>query len=134
MKLAYAPENSPHSLEFKFQFADQVSDQSYLGLTDAHIQSAPLRRYGVSGLDQITTDHDQTIVRYSYAPTDRLTVSFTAYNNTHARNWFKSEGMDFDGSESAAEFSRTSWSSINRRDQSKPDVVRGCIGRALENS
>ena len=63
-------------------------------------------------LDRITTDHDQTIVRYSYAPTDRLTASFTAYNNTRARNWFKSKGMDSDGSESAAEFSRTSWSSI----------------------
>lgn len=112
VKLAYSPEHSPHSLEFKFQFADQVSDQSYLGLTDAHFHSAPLRRYGVSGLDRITTDHDQTIFRYTFAPTDRLTVSFTAYNNTHARNWFKTEGLDFDGSESAAEFSRTSWSSI----------------------
>ena len=111
-KIAYAPGDSPHRIELKVQFADQKSNQSYLGLTDAHFQLAPLRRYGVSALDQIVTNHDQSILRYSYAPSDRLALSFTAYNNEHARNWFKTEGMDFNGSENAAEFSRTSWSSI----------------------
>ena len=111
-KIGYAPDNSPHRIELKVQFADQESNQSYLGLTDAHFQLAPLRRYGVSALDRIVTNHDQAILRYGYSPSDRLTLSFTAYNNKHARNWFKTEGMDFNGSENATEFSRTSWSSI----------------------
>ena len=112
VKLAYAPDRSPHRLELKLQYADQESNQSYLGLSDRHFHQTPLRRYGVSALDRITTDHDQAILRYSYSPSDRLSLSFTAYNNEHARNWFKTEGLDFDGSDSAAEIAASSWSAI----------------------
>ena len=112
VKLAYAPDRSPHRLELKLQYADQESNQSYLGLSDRHFHQTPLRRYGVSALDRITTDHDQAILRYSYSPSERLSLSFTAYNNEHARNWFKTEGLDFDGSDSAAEIAASSWSAI----------------------
>ncbi|MDE0363222.1 MAG: TonB-dependent receptor [Rhodospirillaceae bacterium] len=112
VKLAYAPDRSPHRVELKLQFADQESNQSYLGLTDRHFRQAALRRYGLSTLDRIATDHDQAILRYTYSPTNRLSLSFTAYNNEHARNWFKTEGLDFDGSDSAAEIAAKSWSSI----------------------
>ena len=112
VKLAFSPAGSPHQAELKLQFSDQQSNQSYLGLTDAHFRKAPLRRYGVSALDQIVTDHDQAIFRYSYSPSDRQSLSFTAYSNEHARNWFKTEGLDFSGSDSAARIRATSWSSI----------------------
>ena len=112
VKLAFAPDRSPHQVELKLQFADQESNQSYLGLTDSHFGQSPLRRYGVSALDKIATNHDQAILRYNYAPSDRLSVSLTAYNNEHARNWFKTEGLDFDGSDGAAEIAASSWSSI----------------------
>ena len=112
IKLAFAPDSSPHRVELKLQFADQQSNQSYLGLTDSHFRQAPLRRYGVSALDNIATDHDQAILRYNYSPSDRLSLSLTAYNNEHARNWFKTEGLDFNGSDSAAKIAASSWSSI----------------------
>ena len=112
VKLAFAPESSPHRVELKLQFADQESNQSYLGLTDRHFGQTPLRRYGVSALDRIATNHDQAILRYNYSPSDRLSVSVTAYNNEHARNWFKTEGLDFNGSDSAAQIAARSWSSI----------------------
>ena len=112
IKLAYAPERSPHRMELKLQFADQASNQSYLGLTDWHFRQTPLRRYGVSALDRISTNHDQAILRYNYSPSDRLSLTFTAYNNEHARNWFKTEGLDFNGSDSAAEIAARSWSAI----------------------
>ena len=112
VKLAFAPHSSPHGVELKLQFADQESNQSYLGLTDWHFRQTPLRRYGVSALDKIATDHDQAILRYSYSPSDRLSLSLTAYNNEHARNWFKTEGLDVNGGDSAAEIAASSWSSI----------------------
>ena len=114
LKARFAPPDSRHRFDAKLQFADQVSDQSYLGLTDADFARDPFRRYGISALDEIETDHDQMILRYTLALGDALEFSAVAYNNTHARDWFKTEGIDFDGSEDAQTFSRTSWSNVIR--------------------
>ena len=114
LKLRYAPTGSRHQLDFKFQYADQDSEQSYLGLTDADFEQDAYRRYGVSALDNITTEHFQYILRYRLALTDDLNVSVTGYNNEHERNWFKTEGLDADGSENAQELSRTSWFNVIR--------------------
>lgn len=114
LKARFAPHDSRHRFDVKLQFADQVSDQSYLGLTDVDFARDPYRRYGVSALDEIETDHEQVILRYAYALGTSAEFSAVAYNNTHARNWFKTEGIDFDGSEGAQALSRTSWSSVIR--------------------
>lgn len=112
LKLAYAPPQSPHRLELKLQSAAQHSNQSYLGLTDADFRANPMRRYGLSGLDRIDTDHEQAILLYQYAPGSGIKLAATAYDNRHARNWFKTEGIDLDGSPDAQAFSRTSWASV----------------------
>ena len=114
VKLGYAPENSRHAVELKFQYAKQNSDQSYLGLTDADFRNNPVRRYALSELDTIDTQHEQVILRYNFALSKTLSLSATAYNNAHERTWFKTEGIDLDGSPNAQDFSRTSWSSIIR--------------------
>ena len=110
LKLAY--EKAAHQVELKLQLAEQTSDQSYLGLTDVDFRADPDRRYGLSALDQIDTHHEQAIVRYRFAPRDDLAISVVAYENRHARNWFKTEGFDVDGSPDAAAFSRVSWASV----------------------
>ena len=114
LKLRYAPTGSRHQLDFKFQYADQDSEQSYLGLTDADFEQDAYRRYGVSELDNITTEHFQYILRYRLALTEDLNVSVTGYNNEHERNWFKTEGLDTDGSANAQELNRTSWFNVIR--------------------
>ena len=114
LKLRYASPDSRHQLEFKFQYADQGSEQSYLGLTDADFDKDPYRRYGVSELDNIATEHFQYILRYKLELTGSLTLAVTGYNNEHERNWFKTEGLDADGSANAEEFSRTSWFNVIR--------------------
>ena len=114
VKARFAPNDSRHRFDVKLQFADQVSGQSYLGLTDQDFAHDPFRRYGVSSLDEIETDHEQAILRYTYALGTSAEFSAVGYNNTHARNWFKTEGIDFDGSENAQSLSRTSWSNVIR--------------------
>ena len=111
LKGAYRPDDSPHSLAVKIQLADQTSNQSYLGLTNVDFSRDAKRRYGLSSLDQIRTDHEQVILRYGY-DADAVSFSATVYNNTLARNWFKTEGIDLDGSDNASVFSKTSWSSV----------------------
>ncbi len=112
VKLSLAPAGSAHRLELKVQLAHQTANQSYLGLTDADLRAEPKRRYGLSALDRILTDHKQVIVRHEYTPVEAWKLTTTVYDNRHARNWFKTEGIDFDGSSSAETLSRTSWSSV----------------------
>ena len=114
LKLRFASPDSRHQLDFKFQYADQESEQSYLGLTDADFKEGAYRRYGLSELDNIATEHYQYILRYKLALTDALTFAATGYNNEHERNWFKTEGLDADGSPNAEGFSRTSWFNVIR--------------------
>lgn len=111
-KLRVRPFDGPHQFDLKLQYADQDSDQSYLGLTDEDFGTDPYRRYGVSALDHIATDHDQAIFSYSFDISERTSFRAIAYRNIHARTWFKTEGIDFDGSDSAESLSRTSWSSV----------------------
>jgi Fe(3+) dicitrate transport protein len=111
-KFAYAPKDSAHSVELKLQMTDQDSNQSYLGLTDADFSQNSTKRYGVSALDNIATEHSQVILRYGYEINENLNFTATAYNNQHKRDWFKTEGIDLDGSDNAQDFSRTSWSNV----------------------
>jgi len=112
VKLGHAPDAGRHAVELKLQQTGQDSRQSYLGLTDADFARDPYRRYGLSVLDNISTDHSQVILGYRFAITETLTLAATAYDNRHQRNWFKTEGIDFDGSASAEDFSRTGWASV----------------------
>lgn len=104
--------SSNQTLELKLQTADQVSEQSYLGLTDQDFDANPYRRYGLSELDEITTSHQQGILTYVFEPTEATQLRVSAYRNDHERTWFKTEGIDFDGSDSAETLSRTSWSNV----------------------
>jgi Fe(3+) dicitrate transport protein len=112
VKLAYAPTSSAHSVELKLQVAEQDSEQSYLGLTDVDFNQKSTRRYGLSELDNISTEHSQVILRYGFEINSNLNLTATAYNNQHERNWFKTEGIDFDGSDNAQNFSPNSWANV----------------------
>ncbi len=112
IKLGYTTADDRHAVELKLQYADQDSDQSYLGLTDTDFGGDAFRRYGLSALDNIHTEHEQQILRYQFNINENMSFTATAYNNEHERDWFKTEGIDFDGSNNAQELSRTSWSNV----------------------
>ncbi len=112
LKLSWAPTDSRHAVELKLQYADQTSNQSYLGLSDNDFGDDAWRRYGLSELDQIDTEHQQQVLRYQFSVNESLTLSATVYNNEHERDWFKTEGLDYDGSNNAEAFTQTSWSSV----------------------
>jgi Fe(3+) dicitrate transport protein len=112
MKVAWQTSDNRHRVELKMQYADQNSAQSYLGLTDDDFSADAYRRYGVSALDNIETAHEQQILRYQFNITSTLSIKTALYNNEHERDWFKTEGVDFDGSTSAEVMSRTSWFNV----------------------
>jgi Fe(3+) dicitrate transport protein len=141
LKLAWAPADSRHKAELKLQYAQQDSNQSYLGLTDADFAANAYRRYGLSDLDNISTKHEQVILRYEFNATPDLTLNATVYNNTHTRNWYKTEGIDLDGSTNADSLSRTGWASIindinlgNGRDGYTSDQLQAILDGTLDTA
>ena len=130
LKTSYAPQDGRHAVSLKLQWADQASNQSYLGVTDADFKADPYRRYGLSALDRIDTDHEQAILRYQFAMRDDAKVAITLYRNEHARNWFKTEGIDFDGSPNAQALSRVSWYSVVAA-VNRAESLRGVSSDAL---
>lgn len=99
-------------LDIKLQSSEEDSEQSYLGLSDLDFRQNPLRRYGLSELDKLHNTHDQVVLSWHIEPSPSLNFFVTAYNNNTARAWYKTEGIDFDGSNNAGDFDRTSWSKV----------------------
>lgn len=101
-----------HSLDLKLKASEEQSRQSYLGLTDRDFGADSNRRYGVSGLDEMDNEHSQVTLSWSMEFDNGLATTLTAYDNDFERAWYKTEGVDFNGSDNAQEFERTSWSNI----------------------
>ncbi len=101
-----------HALDLKVQYVDETSEQTYFGLTDADFSEDSNRRYGLSELDQFNSEHEQVMLSYTGRIGDWLQLRGSAYYNEFERAWFKTEGIDFDGSPDAQNFSRTSWFNV----------------------
>ncbi len=79
----------PQSLEFKFQYSDERSDETYLGLTDSDVRSTPFLRYNASQLDQMNTEHFTYQLTHNAKLSDAIEITTLAYNTDFARNWEK---------------------------------------------
>ena len=98
--------------DIKLQYSSEDSQQSYLGLSDRDFAIDGLRRYGASVYDEIDNEHDQIMLTWRLETQNGTSLTVTGYNNDTERAWYKTEGMDFDGSDDPQSFSRTSWSTI----------------------
>lgn len=77
------------SLTIKVGYTDEVSDETYLGLTDADFAVNPLRRYAGSQVDQITTEQIQISATHVARFSEKFTLTTTAYRNEFDRSWYK---------------------------------------------
>ena len=87
-KLRYSFSES-HALEFKYSMTDELSDETYLGLTDADYSENPLRRYRATALDEMDADHSQVMLSYAAKLNDNMSLAIIGYSNDFARNWYK---------------------------------------------
>ena len=87
-KLRYSFSES-HALEFKYSMTDELSDETYLGLTDADYSDNPLRRYRATALDEMDADHSQVMLSYAAKLNDNMSLAIIGYSNDFARNWYK---------------------------------------------
>ncbi|MFT6420238.1 MAG: Fe(3+) dicitrate transport protein [Porticoccus sp.] len=80
------------SLLLKAQYSEEISDETYLGLTDADFRDNPKRRYGLSLPDEMSLRHKGYSAIYNLDLTDSVRMTATGYYNEFSRNWFKLSG------------------------------------------
>ncbi len=84
-------------LELKFQYSDESSDETYLGLTQADFDSAPFRRYSSSQVDQMNTEHVQFMATHTLNFSDYFRITTVGYRNDFSRNWYKLDNVTVNG-------------------------------------
>ncbi len=80
-------------LEIKLGKTQQLSHETYLGLTDVDFAENPFRRYRGSQQDVFRSDHEQYQARYFIVPTRNVDVTTVIYRNNFERNWYKLQSV-----------------------------------------
>ena len=83
------------SIEFKFQYSDETSNETYLGLTTEDFKTNPFDRYAASQNDKMTNDHLQFMVTHKIDISNFLRITTNAYHNSFSRNWYKLNDVVF---------------------------------------
>lgn len=81
-------------LELKIGIYDELSDETYLGLTDSDFNSNPFRRYAGSQNDLMDADQTQTSLRHFAQFSSALDITTTIYRNDFNRNWYKLDKVE----------------------------------------
>ncbi|NTX33009.1 TonB-dependent receptor [Myxococcus sp. CA033] len=76
------------SLNLKLGYSDELSNETYLGLSDADFRANPLRRYVASALDRMKWHRTQVALSH-VLEAGSLAITTTAYRNDFARVWRK---------------------------------------------
>ncbi|RLV60305.1 TonB-dependent receptor [Parashewanella curva] len=83
-------------VELKIDYADEVSNETYLGLTDADFKQNPNRRYTASQKDKMDWDHQQVMLTH-FIGNDDFDVTTKVYRHDFKRSWFKINGLKRQG-------------------------------------
>lgn len=76
-------------LEVKLGYYNEISDETYLGLTDADFATNPNRRYGSSQLDEMDVDANQVSATHFAEITPDIDITTNVYHNKVNRSWYK---------------------------------------------
>ena len=90
LRLHTAPETSiQQALELKLGFANERSDESYVGLSATDFARQPYLRYRGAQMDEMRTRHWQSALTYLLDFSHGLRLTTSAYYNYFWRNWYK---------------------------------------------
>ena len=85
------------AFEVKFQYSDETSNETYLGLTEEDFRVNPFARYAGSQRDQMTNEHLQFTGTHTLKFSDYFRITTTGYYNQFERNWYKVDFITVDG-------------------------------------
>lgn len=79
-----------HRFQVKLSYADEVSNETYLGQSDADFRLDPYRRYAASALDQMKNHRTGIVLTHTMeGPETAYTLKTSAYRFDYARTWKK---------------------------------------------
>ena len=81
-------------LTLKMGYADEQSNETYVGLTRDDFEADPYRRYAASALDNMQWEHTQLQLTHVFEPSITTQVTTDVYRNTFSRDWFKLNGFE----------------------------------------
>ena len=81
-------QSGDHSVTFKYVEVDEMSNQSYVGLSQASFNANPRMRYGMTQYDVMNNDGDQTSLTYK-GSFGNFDVVASTWSNDYHRDWFK---------------------------------------------
>ncbi len=76
-------------LRVKASYSDEVSNETYVGITDADLRRTPFRRYGASQLDRMENHRTAFEVAYVLDPQPNMKLTVTLYRHDFDRSWRK---------------------------------------------
>lgn len=82
-----------HQLDLKVDYSGELSNETYLGLTDEDFDADPNQRYFASERDNMDTKRNGYMARHLVELNKDLTLTTTAYRNEFQRNWYKAAGL-----------------------------------------
>lgn len=88
LKYDFSQDNQAHYLELKLAYADETSNETYLGLTDQDFADSPYRRYAATSEDQMNWDH-QTYQLTHFIELAEFNLLTRLYQHDFARDWRK---------------------------------------------
>lgn len=92
-----AEAKTQQALEVKFQYSDEVSNETYLGLTEDDFDNSPFSRYAASQEDQMNAEHLQLMLTHKLQFNKNFRITTNGYYNKFKRNWYKLDDVIFNG-------------------------------------
>ena len=79
----------PQFFEFKYHLFDELSNETYLGITANDFKINPFDRYAASQKDNMDAKQVQLMLTHSINFSPQFKVVTNAYQNKFSRNWYK---------------------------------------------
>ncbi|MBQ0732123.1 MAG: TonB-dependent receptor, partial [Oleispira antarctica] len=85
-----------HQLDLKLQYSTELSDQTYVGLTEADFKKDAHSRYGLTQQDEMDNEHKEITLSH-LVEFGQTTITTTGYFIEFERDWFKVDKIGGDG-------------------------------------
>ena len=97
-KIKFVPKtpNIDQSFELKFHTYDEISNETYLGLTETDFQKNPYLRYPGSEKDKMSAEHKQYVLTHELFVNEKIKITSNFYENRFKRNWYKLDDVAHD--------------------------------------
>ena len=97
-KIKFVPKtpNVDQSFELKFHTYDEISNETYLGLTETDFQKNPYLRYPGSEKDKMSAEHKQYVLTHELFVNEKIKITSNFYENRFKRNWYKLDDVVHD--------------------------------------